>query len=313
MAVALVAIVLAPGLGAYNGGVDSSELDYDCGGSCHDDPSSCIVSMSATNMTPAPGSTVTVTVDISGGEASGNELGVMIVSATTTSNSLPSDDGWTMLSCPDGSTTNNYYEVETYSGSLTASWELSAPATLGIHMLFARVMHGGGGMYAIDYSDGLMFTVTDYSGGGDDGGDDGTTSSVPSIVITAPSNSATVRLDMTVNVNVVASSGDPVVSVTLKIDGSILGELTAAPYSWVVDTTNLTEGGHVLVVTAVDSTGDSVSKEIAVFVDNESEMISMLEWIVTMGAGAVAIICIVGIMIVLALLIRKRVVDRRSR
>ena len=102
-------------------------------------------------------------------------------------------------------------------------------------------------------------------------------------------------------------------SATLKIDGSVVSELTAAPFTWVVDTTNMTEGGHVILVTVEDSTGDVVSKEVAVFVDNESEMISMLEWMVTMGAGAVLIICVVGIMVVVALFIRKRVVDRRSR
>lgn len=307
----MIVIVFAPALGAYNGGVDSSDREYGCGDNCHDVLSTCTVTMSATNTTPAPGDTVTVTVDVSGGQASGTEVGVMIVSATTTTNSLPSDGGWTIISDPDG-TAFNYYEVEEYAGSLSASWDLSAPTQLGIHMLFARVLHGGAGPCVADYPGGLMFTVTDYTGGGDDGDDDGTTS-VPTIVITSPSNSATVKSEMSVNVNVVASADDPVVSLTLTIDGDVFGELTSAPYSWVVDTTNLTEGGHVLVVTAVDSTGDLVSKEIAVFVDNESETVAMLEWIVTMGAGTVAIICIVGIMIVAALYIRMRVVDRRSR
>jgi hypothetical protein len=309
---ALIVVVLAPASGAFNGGVGTSDKEYGCGDNCHDDPSTCTIAMSATNTTPAPGDTVTVTVDVSGGQASGNELGVMIASATTTTNSLPSDGGWTIISDPAG-TAYNYYEVDSYTGSLSASWDLSAPTELGIHMLFARVLHGGDGPCVADYSGGLMFTVTDYTGGGDGGDDNGTATTVPTIVITAPSNSATVKSDMTVNVNVIATVDDPVVSITLKIDGDVFGELTSAPYSWVVDTKSLTEGGHVLVVTAVDSTGDSVSKEIAVFVDNESEMVSMLEWIVTMGAGTVAIICIVGIMIVTALYIRKRVVDRRSR
>lgn len=315
VAVALTAIVLAPGIGAYNGGVGSSDRQYDCGGSCHDDPSTSVITMSASNMTPAPGGAVTVTVDVTGGEASGQELGVMIVCAITTSNSLPSDDGWTILADPSDTTTYNYYEVDSYSGALSASWDLSAPTTLGIHMLFAREMHGGGGMYANDYSAGLMFTVTDYSGGDDDGGGDDTNTTVhiPTVFITTPSNSATVRHEMQVNVNVVADPEDPVVSVTLKIDGHVVGELTSPPFTWVVDTTNMTEGGHVLVVTVRDTSGDIVVKEIAVFVDNESETISMLEWMVTMGAGTVALISIVGIMIVAALYIRKRVVDRRSR
>lgn len=312
MAVVLTAIVMVPGMDANPGGVDSDNLEYDCGGSCHDAASSSVVTMSATNVTPAAGGTVTVTVGVSGGEAEGDPLGVMIVSATTYTNSQPSADGWTILADPSGSTTYNYYEIESYTGSVSMSWDLSAPSALGVHVLFAREMHGGAGTYANDYSAGLVFTVTDYSGGDDGGEDPGdTTTYLPTVVITSPSNSATVSGNLTINANIV--SVDDIVSATLKVDGAVIGELTAAPFSWTVDTTNMSEGGHIIVVTAVDSTGDSVSKEIAVFVDNESELVSMLEWVVTIGAGAVIIVCVVGIMVVVALYIRKRVVERRSR
>lgn len=295
---------------AYNGGYGSADLDYDCGvDSCHDKPSTVIITMSASNSTPAPSGEVTVSVSVSGGDSVGDILGVMIVSATTTSGSLPSDAGWTILADPSGSTTYNYYEFEPYTGSASLSWTLSAPGALGVYTMFARAMHGGDGIYSKDYSEGIVFTVTDYSGGG------GVvpTGSTPTLVITSPSNSATVSGNMTINANVIAAVDDPIVSATLKIDGSVVSELTASPFTWVVDTTNMSEGGHIILVTVEDSTGDVVSKEIAVFVDNESEMISMLEWMVTMGAGAVLIICVVGIMVVAALFIRKRVVDRRSR
>ncbi len=310
---AIVGTVFAPNLIAYNNGVDSSDREYDCGGSCHDTVGTCSVTMSTSNATPEPGGTVTVWVNVSGGEASDSPLGVMIVCATTTSNSMPSADGWTILSDPSGTTTYNYYEVLSYEDSASLAWQLSAPDTLGIHVLFAREMHGNGGIYATDYSSGLIFTVTDYSGGnGDDGSDDGTTVvHVPTIVITSPSNSATVSGNMTVNANIL--SVDDIESATLKVDGTIVSELTAPPFSWTIDTTNMSEGGHVLVVSATDSTGDTVSKEIAVFVDNESELVSMLEWIVTMGAGTVAIISFTVILIVLALYIRKRVMERRLK
>lgn len=313
MAAILTVIVLAPGIYANPGGVGSKNLEYDCGGSCHDAVSTSVITMSATNTTPAPGGAVTVTVTVSGGEASDSELGVMIVSATTYTNSQPSADGWAIVADPSGSTMFNYYEVQEYSGSVSLSWDLTAPSTLGVHVLFAREMHGGPGTYANDYATGLVFTVTDYSAGGD-GGDDGgtdTTANIPTVWITSPSNAATVSGNVTINANIV--SVDEIVSATLKIDGTIIGELTSTPFSWTVDTTNMTEGGHTITVTVVDSTGDSVSKEIAVFVDNESELVSMLEWVVTIGAGAVTIVCVVGMMVVLALYIRKRVVERRSR
>ncbi len=302
-------VVLAPSIVAYNNGAGSGDREYDCGGSCHDTASECSITMGASNLTPEPEGTVTVWVNVTGGEASGSPLGVMIVSATTISNSMPSADGWTILSDPSGTTTYNYYEIASYESSISLSWELSAPSTLGVHMLFAREMHGGGGIYATDYSLGLLFTVTDYtSDGGDDGGDDGVIGNVPTVVITSPSNSATVSGNITVNANIV--SVDEIESATLKVDGVLISQKTSPPFTWTVDTTNMSDGGHVLLVTATDSTGDTVSKEIAVFVDNESELVAMLEWIVTMGAGTVVIISFTAVLMVLALYIRKRVMER---
>lgn len=309
----LGAVVLAPTLEAYNNGVNSSDLEYDCGGSCHDTASTCTIAMAASNLTPAPGGTVTVWVNVSGGEASDSPLGVMLVSATTTSNSQPSADGWTIVADPSGVTTFNYYEVDSYKDSVSFAWQLEAPTVPGIHMLFARELHGNGGVYATDYSAGLMFTVTEATDNGDDGGDGGddTAANIPTLIITSPSNSATVRGEITINANVV--SADDITSASLKIDGAVVGELTEAPFTWIIDTTNLTEGGHVIIVTVTDSTGDVVSKEIAVFVDNESELVSMLEWIVTMGAGTVVILCLTMMLIVLALYIRKRTMTRGVR
>ena len=310
VALALSAVVLAPSIEAFNGGVGSDDREYLCGGSCHTTESSSVITMTASNSTPAPGDPVTVTVDVTGGEASDSPLGVMIVCAMTTTNSLPSADGWTILADPSGTTTYNYYEVESYTGSLSLSWQLSAPTALGVHVLFAREMHGNGDDYYNDYDIGLVVTVTDYTTGGDD---DVPTDGVPSVVIISPSNSATIMGNMTVNANIVGATDDPIVSATLKIDNTVIGVLDQAPFTWVVDTTNMSEGGHVVSVTAIDSTGDSVTEEVGVFFDNESEVVSMLEWIVTMGAGTVAIIAITGIMVTLALYIRKRVVERRSR
>lgn len=305
-AVAVTGVVLMPSIVAYNNGYGSADLEYDCGGSgsCHVADSACIITMAASNSTPEPEGVVTVWVNVSGGQASGSPLGVMIVSATTTSNSMPSADGWTILSDPSGTTTYNYYEIPSYESSVSMAWELSAPSTLGVHLLYARVMHGNGGMYAED-SDGLMVTVTDYSSA--NGDDDGVATNIPILVITSPSNAATVSGNITVNANVV--SVDEIESATLTIDKVVVSELTSKPFSWTVDTTNMTEGGHVLKVTVTDSTGDTVSEEITVFVDNESELVSMLEWLVTMGAGTMIIISFSSILMVLALYIRKRVVE----
>ncbi|UCE80860.1 MAG: hypothetical protein JSV94_06910 [Methanobacteriota archaeon] len=317
-ALALSAIVVAPGIDAYNNGVGSSDLEYDCGGSCHNEASTCTITMSASNETPSPGDTITVCVEVSGGEASGSPLGVQIVSCTTTSNSLPSDDGWTIISDPSGTTTYNYYEVDSYQGSLAISWQLSAPSTTGWYILYAREFHGDGGVYATDYSAGLAITVTDWSNGGEPptNGEEPPTNgeepvNVPVVLITSPSNSATVEGNITVNANVI--SVDAITCAILKIDGEVVSEKTEPPFTWTVDTTNLTEGGHVLLVTVVDSTGDKVDKEIAVFVDNESELVPMFGWILTMAAGTIVIITGTAMLIVLALYLRKRTMERRSR
>ncbi|MCU0852112.1 MAG: Ig-like domain-containing protein [Thermoplasmata archaeon] len=311
-ALGLAAIVASPTIIAYNNGVSVHDYEYDCGGSCHDTQSTCAITMAASNVTPAPSMSLTLWVNITGGEAHASPLGVMIVSATSTSNSLPSIDGWTIMADPSGSTAYNYYQITSYSDSASLMWQLTAPSTLGIHMLFAREMHGNGGIYATDYSAGLMFTVATPADGGDDGGDDGgTVTNLPTLVITSPSNAATIKGNMTINANVV--SVDEIVSAALKIDGNLIGQKTAAPFTWVIDTRNMTDGGHVIVISVTDSTGDTVTKEVAVFVDNESDMMSMLEWLVTMGAGTVAIISVSGMLVVLALYIRKRVVSRRGK
>ncbi len=311
--IVLAGITLTPIADAYNGGAESGDEEYDCYGGCHGTQSTAEMTMSASNLTPLPGGEVTVWVNITGGQASDSELGVMIVSALTGSGSLPSDDGWTILSDTSGITTYNYYEIDSYSASASFSWVLTAPSALGTHTLYAQVLHGGAGSCSATYSDGLVFTVSEE--GDTDGDGESPTTIRPTITITKPANAATVAGLMNVTATITpGAADDPVTSATLEIVGEyVVGTLTTSPFSWSVDTTNLTDGGYVLRITAVDSTGDSVSKEIAVFVDNESETIAMLEWIVTMFAGTVAIVAVTGIMITTALYVRKRVVERRSR
>lgn len=303
---ALAAIALAPVSGAYSGGVDSGTEEYGCTGGCHGTASTAVVTTAASDLSPTPGGEVKIWVNVSGGEASGSQLGVMIVSDTTSTGSLPSDDGWTILEDTTGGT-YNYNEIESYPGSASFSWRLSAPATVGPYTLYAKVVNGGGGTYSVT-TPGIAFTVSEEAvdGDGDDVGTD-----VPTLTITYPSNAATVRGNITIKASVV--SVDEITSATLRIDGTVMGELTSPPFEWTVNTTSLSEGGHVIVVTVEDATGDKVSKEIGVFVDNENELISTLEWVVTMGAGVVAIVCASGMAIILALYVRRRIVERGSR
>ena len=87
-----------------NGGVGSGDLEYFCGtGACHTDPSVAIVSMSASTLNPNPGEAITVTVTVAGAEATNTELGVFLVRSATLTNSMPSVDGWVIVSDPSGS------------------------------------------------------------------------------------------------------------------------------------------------------------------------------------------------------------------
>ncbi len=119
---ALIAIaVLSPAMTAFNNGIGDSNEQYGCSTDCHTVQSSSVLTMAPSTTTPTPGSTVTVDVNVSGGEASGAPFGVMILSSLTATGSLPSDSGWTIVSDPTGTTTFNYHEIPAYAGSV--SWK----------------------------------------------------------------------------------------------------------------------------------------------------------------------------------------------
>ncbi len=155
-----ILVVSVPAIQGFPGGRGSGTEEYDCGGSCHTNPSSATITMWSPSLAIDPGDTVNITVNVSGGQQTiGQPLGVMIVSALDTTSSLPSDAGWTILSDPGGLTAYNYYETSSYTGSVTWVWELTAPSTPGPHILYARAMHGGGQAYAVDDITGLTLQV----------------------------------------------------------------------------------------------------------------------------------------------------------
>ena len=55
---------------------------------------------------------------------------------------------------------------------------------------------------------------------------------------------------------------------SLSVDGQASLTLTAAPYSFAVNTTGLTEGNHTLKATAKDAMGNTGTSSITVTVDN---------------------------------------------
>ena len=90
----------------------------------------------------------------------------------------------------------------------------------------------------------------------------------PTVSINAPANNQTVSGTVTITAN--ASDNVGVAGVQFELDGSALGtNLVAAPYSAAWDTTQATNGTHVLTAVARDAAGNSAtSPAVTVTVNN---------------------------------------------
>src|SRR5712664_59628 len=90
----------------------------------------------------------------------------------------------------------------------------------------------------------------------------------PTVSITSPVANAT--LSGTVSVTANASDNVAVASVQFKVDGANTGAaISAAPYSYALDTTTLADGNHILTAVATDTSGNSTtSVGVAVKVNN---------------------------------------------
>jgi len=249
--------------------------------------------MWSSTTTPAPGETVTVIVNVTGGEASGTPLGVMLLSALTSSGSLPSDAGWTIVSDPTGVTAYNYHEIAAYTGSVSWTWTLTAPNTAGAYALYAREIHGNGETYSHDYVSGLAFVVGTAAPPG-----------TISVIITSPIANAEVSGTITVAATLVPSSD--ISYVVLSIDGEQVDNKTSAPFSWTIDTRLYADGTHVFNITASNATGARGYQETTVTVNNAGKEEMLLRWVWTMIAGTVLAIAMIAVLVVAALMFRKR-------
>lgn len=296
-----ILFMISPVLSARPNGVGTGVEQYGCAGSCHDKASTAVVTMAASNLSPAKSASLTVIVNVSGGQAA-SILGVMLVSALSpVPESVPTAAGWTITSDPGGAPGNNYYEIRNYAGQTSMTWTVTSPATDGVYSLYARVLHGGGDNdYAVDDDAGLSFVV----------GSTGTPG-VPNVIITSPLAGQIVKGTVTVNANIPSSL--PVAYASIKFDGVEIGNKTAAPYSWQIDTRTYNDGDHVINVTAVDSSGNAGYKEITMTIDNSAVNEQLISWIWTMAAGSIAIIAWTGVLVVVALMIRRRHIQKGGR
>ncbi len=294
VALTTVAIIASPGINGFSGGVGDSNRQYGCSTGCHTVQSSSTITLTASATEIEPGATVTVTVTVTGGEASASPLGVQIISALTSSTSLPSDAGWTITSDPGGSTAYNYHEDESYTGSVTMTWTMTAPSAPGVYTLYAREIHGNGETYKNDYSGGIAFIVGTVQPG------------ELTVFITSPTGGS--EVSGTINVAATMIPADDVLYAILSVDGNEVDNKTAPPFTWALDTTQYADGAHVVKVTAVNSTGGTGTKEIAITVNNAAPGESILSWVWTMAAGALLIVALLSMFVVVALMIRRRIV-----
>lgn len=91
--------------------------------------------------------------------------------------------------------------------------------------------------------------------------------SAPFVVIVSPAANATLGGRVTVEVQAVDDTG--VESVTLLIDGVVLGQLYSVPYNFTWPTQQATNGPHTLRAVAVDRVGNQAAVERTVSVNNE--------------------------------------------
>ena len=84
----------------------------------------------------------------------------------------------------------------------------------------------------------------------------------PAASISSPSNGTIVS--GTVNVTVSASDNVGVSSVTLSVDGAVVGTRTTAPYSFSWNTTTIADGTHTITAKAYDAAGNSSSASASV-------------------------------------------------
>jgi hypothetical protein len=96
----------------------------------------------------------------------------------------------------------------------------------------------------------------------------GTAATPPQVVITSPLNGQTGSGTESVTATVTATAPATLISASLYIDNGLVDTLSAAPFTWSVDTTRYTDAVHTINVTALDSLGRTGFMNIMVFINN---------------------------------------------
>lgn len=264
--------------------------------SCHGTDSTVSVTIEsspANGITLQTNQTISIWVNVTG-TIGGDAMGVLIASNTAEQGSLPTENGWSILSDPSGmATTYNYYKMPSYAGSGSFKWTLKAPSSSGTYPIYALALHADSNEYH-KAAGPVSFIVTIQS------------ADHPSLSISAPTAGSTLKGIFNVNVEIIPTTGGHIVSATLRLDGATIGTKTSAPFSWSIDTSSYPDGAHKINITALDSGGETTWQEIIVTFNNAGSAAILNNLVWTIIAGSLAIVAICATLITVALMIGRK-------
>ncbi|HEY3420531.1 MAG TPA: Ig-like domain-containing protein [Methanomassiliicoccales archaeon] len=124
--------------------------------------------------------------------------------------------------------------------------------------------------------------------------------------VTAPTMGPLDIVTQTGTTQVTVPITGPVSYVTLSVDGSVIDNITIAPYSFTVDTTRLSNGQHSVNVTAVNAGGSSY-KEATITVSNgvPQPTTDLSRWEATIIGGSLLLIGGVAFLVASVLMLRR--------
>lgn len=171
VAIVLLLMILSTTISTANpGGKGDSVRSRDCAGSCHGSSSTNGVSGAELDIqyqNEVYASLLTeVQTSVSFAEVSSNNMvGLTLLVNTDGAKDLPANDGWEVITDPNGGT-NNYVEiVDSFSleSMVTQTWILRAPTTPGEYTLYLGIQHGtpDGGIAMTGISDVRQVTVSE--------------------------------------------------------------------------------------------------------------------------------------------------------
>jgi len=171
VAIVLLLMILSTTISTANpGGKGDAVRSRDCAGSCHASSASNGISEAVLDIQfpdeVYAGLLMEVHTSVGSVEVSSNKMvGMALLVNSDGAKDLPANDGWEVVTDPNGGT-NNYVEVtDSFSSqdNVSRAWTLRAPSTPGSYSLYLAVQHGtaNGGVAMTGISSAMQVTVSE--------------------------------------------------------------------------------------------------------------------------------------------------------